>query len=88
MWALAYSHNGYFRKFQVYAGKEGSGEKHLGQRVVKDLTHRLKGKHYHVFFDNFFTSEELLRHLAEDNIYAKAEFYRNNLKLPVYSYHP
>ena len=70
VWALADSHNGYFHKFQVYTGKEGSGEKNLGQRVVKDLTHHLKGKHHHVFFDNFFTSEELLRDLAEDNIYA------------------
>ena len=70
VWALADSHNGYFHKFQVYTGKEGSGEKHLGQRVVKDLTQHLKGKHHHVFFDNFFTSEELLRDLAEEDIYA------------------
>ena len=70
VWALADSHNGYFHKFQVYTGKEGSGEKHLGQRVVKDLTQHLKGKHHHVYFDNFFTSEQLLRDLAEDDIYA------------------
>ena len=54
----------------MYTGKEGSGEKHLGQRVVKDLTQHLKGKHHHVLFDNFFTSEELLRDLAEEDIYA------------------
>ena len=53
VWALADSHNGYFHQFQVYTGKEGSGEKQLGQRVIKDLTKHLKGKH-HVFFDNFF----------------------------------
>ena len=47
-----------------------SGEKHLGQRVVEDLTKHLKGKHHHIFFDNYFTSEQLLRDLAEDNIYA------------------
>ena len=35
--ALANSHNGYFHKFQVYTSKEGSEEKQLGQRVVKDL---------------------------------------------------
>ena len=40
------------------------------QRVVKDLTQHLKGKHHHVFFDNFFTSEELLRDLAEEDICA------------------
>ena len=70
VWALADSHNGYFHKFQVYTGKEGSGEKQLGQRVVKDLTQHLKGRNHHVFFDNFFTSEQLLSDLAEDNIFA------------------
>ena len=70
VWALAVSDNGYFTKFQVYTGKEGSGEKQLGQRVVKDLTQHLKGKKHHIFFDNFFTSEQLLRDLADDNIYA------------------
>ena len=70
VWVLGDSHNGYFHKFQVYTGKEGSGEKQLGQRVVKDLTQDLKGKNHHVFFDNFFTSEKLMRDLADDNIYA------------------
>ena len=68
VWALANSHNGYFHKFQVYTSKEGSGEKQLGQRVVKDLTQHLKGRNHHVFFNNFFTSEKLLRDLAEDDI--------------------
>ena len=70
MWVLADSYNGYFHRFQVYTGKEGSGEKQLGQRVVKDLTQELKDKHHHVYFDNFFTSEQLLRDLADDNIHA------------------
>ena len=70
VWALADSHSGYFHKFQVYTGKEGSGEKQLGQREVKDLTQHLKGRNHHVFFDNFFTSEKLLSDLAEDDIYA------------------
>ena len=70
VWALADSHNGYFHTFQVYTGKEGSGEKRLGHRVVNDLTQHLKGKNHHVFFDNFFTSEKLLRDLAYNNIYA------------------
>ena len=38
VWVLGDSHNGYFHTFQVYTGKEGSGEKQLGQRVVKDLS--------------------------------------------------
>ena len=48
------------------SNKEGSSEKQLGQRVVKDLTQHLKGKN----LDNFFTSEQLLCDLSQDNIYA------------------
>lgn len=70
VWVLANSHNGYFHTLQVYTGREGSAEKQLGQRVVKDLTRLLKGKNHHVFFDNFFTSEELLQDLLVDDIYA------------------
>ena len=70
VWVLADSRNGYFHTLQVYTGKEGSGEKQLGQRVVKDLTRLLKGKNHHVFFDNFFTSEELLQDLLKDDIFA------------------
>ena len=66
MWALADSHNGYFHHFQVYTGKEGSSEKQLGQRVVKNL---MKGKLHHVFFNNYFTSEKLLCDIEKD-IYA------------------
>ena len=38
--------------------------------VKEDLTRLLKGKNHHVFFDNFFTSEELLQDLVEDGIFA------------------
>ena len=54
----------------MYTDRDGSAEKQLGQRVVKDLTQLLKGKNHHVFFDNFFTSEALLQDLLDDDIYA------------------
>ena len=53
----------------MYTGKVGSAEKQLGQRVVKELTCHLKGKNHHVFFDNFFTSEQLIQDLLKDGIY-------------------
>ena len=60
VWVLGDSHNGYFSRFQVYTGKkDGSVEKGLGARVVKDLTSSLKGKYHHVYFDNFFTSSHV-----------------------------
>ena len=54
----------------MYTGKEGNGEKQLGQRVVKDLKPKPKPKekNHHVFFDNFFISKELLQDLLKDDI--------------------
>ena len=46
VWVLADSHNGYFHSMQVYTGKESTPEKHLGARVVKDLTTSLKNKYH------------------------------------------
>ena len=67
VWALADSHNGYFHKFQVYTGKEGSGERQLGQSG--EGSNAAPEREKSCFFDNFFTSEELLHDLAEDNIF-------------------
>ena len=71
VWVLADSHNGYFWKFEVYTGKQGDTvEKGLPARVVKSLTEELKGQNFHVYFDNFFNSYELLNALVSDNIFA------------------
>jgi hypothetical protein len=37
---------------------------------VKTLPEPLKGKYHHVYFDNFFTSTELLTDLEKDEVYA------------------
>ena len=71
VWVLADSHNGYFWRFEVYTGKQGDTvQKGLGAQVVKSLTQELKGKNFHVYFDNFFNSFDLLNDLVLDNIYA------------------
>ena len=82
VWVLADSHNRYFHQFQVYTGREGSGERQLGHRVVKDLTLSLKGKSHHVYFDNFFTSEQLLRELAEVDIYTCGTAWKDRRDFP------
>ena len=69
VWVLGDSHNGYFSRFDIYTGKGASPEKGLGARVVKSLTEPLKNKFHHVYFDNFFTSEQLLTDLEKDGIY-------------------
>ena len=66
VWFLGDSYDGYFSQFEVYTGKNGNtAETGLGTRVVKTLTAELKGKHHHIFFDNF-TSEHLQDLLADD----------------------
>ena len=60
VWVLADSTNGYFCRLQVYTGHQTSVERGLGARVVKDLSQDFYGKWHHVYFDNFFTSKQLL----------------------------
>ena len=51
-------------------GAQLSGEgMSLGERVVLDLSQRLQGLHYHLYFDNFFTSVSLLSHLLSVGLY-------------------
>ena len=72
VWVLGDSSNGYFSNFQIYTGKVGAtAETCLGARVVKDLTHDLKGKYHHVcFFLITFSSVSLLVDLEKDGIYS------------------
>ena len=65
MWCRADSHNGYICEFQVYTGQTEGAEGGLGKRVVSDLSQSLEGKHHHLYFDNFFTSVDLLQTLKE-----------------------
>ena len=70
VWVLADSTNGYFSRFQVYTGRQDNREVGLGAYVVKTLTNELKHKNNYVYFDNFFTSVQLLEELEEDGIYS------------------
>ena len=71
VWVAADSTNGYFPRFEVYTGKKDNSTEHgLGARVVKTLTSDFKGKYHHVYFDNFFTSLQLLEDLEKDQIYS------------------
>ena len=71
VWVLAESKTGYFCKFKVYTGKgDCVDDKGLGASVVCSLTEHLKDKHHHVYFDNFFTSPDLMVDLYSKGIYA------------------
>ena len=73
IWELANSSNGYILNMDVYTGKsdrptvDGRG---LGHKVVSFLTEPFYNKYHHVYFDNFFTSLDLLEDLEENGTYA------------------
>ena len=53
----------------MYTGRKEDRQVGLGAYVVQTLTEDLKDKHHHVYFDNFFTSYQLLEDLEEKGIY-------------------
>ena len=82
VWVLGDSSNEYFSKFKVYTGKQEAREVGLGEHVVKTLTRGLEKKNHHVFFDNFFTSVNLLEDLEKDGIYGCGTVRRHRKGLP------
>lgn len=76
VWVRADASTGYTCKFEVYTGRRQDSEAEigLGGNVVKRLSDRLRGKAYHVYCDNFFTSVPLFEDLLKDGIYACGTF--------------
>lgn len=64
-WAIADSESFYLVDFNIYTGKDVNCVNNvpLGTRVVCDLVKPLYKKFHHVYFDNFFTSVQLLEAL-------------------------
>ena len=54
----------------------------MGKRVVEDLTKELIGDNHKVFFDNFFTSLNLMISLRKQNIYACGTVRHGRVGLP------
>ena len=82
VWVLGDSSNGYFSRFDVYTGRKEQREEGLGAHVVKSLTSDLKHKYHHVYFDNYFTSFQLLEDL-KDGIYGCDTARSNRKEFPV-----
>ena len=85
VWELANSKNGYVLNMQVYTGKDAFDERSgqgLGRRVVDFLTKPVQNKFHHVYFDNFFSSVDLLEHLEENDTYACSTVRINRKGLP------
>ena len=63
-WCRADSHAGYLCDFEVYSGKQKDGiENGLAYTVVTNLCKSIYGKWHKIFFDNFFTSYQLIEEL-------------------------
>ena len=84
LWVLADSIAGYTYNFFVYTGKStgGTSEHGLGYTVVFDLLRSLLKQGYHVFFDNFYTSVQLLRDLFTNKTYATGTILRTRKNFP------
>lgn len=82
VWALADS-EGYLYDFDIYTGKSKDYVEHaLGEKVVLRLTEGLEHKHHCLFFDNYFTTYNLLKELKERGINACGTVIANRKNLP------
>ncbi|KAJ8946938.1 hypothetical protein NQ314_008737 [Rhamnusium bicolor] len=54
----------------------------LGEYVVHKMIEGLEGKGYHIYFDNFFTTERLMRLMYKKEIYCCGTVRSNRKNLP------
>ena len=85
VWMLASPANGYTHEVDVYCGRsDGMTAEHgLGYNVVMKLSTPYHGKGHHIFYDNFFSSVELLRDLLKKSTYACGTMRSNRRGYPL-----
>lgn len=86
LWVLADSKNGYTSNFEVYAGKNGTEKENdlgLGYNTVWKLCQWLQSQGYHVYFDNFYTSPQLVNDLFEKGTPSCGTITQNRKGYPV-----
>ncbi|KAJ8931061.1 hypothetical protein NQ314_016090 [Rhamnusium bicolor] len=86
LWCIADQH-GYIKKFDVYQGKDEIAEEKfqsygLGERVVLSLTENYWGKSRIIYFDNYFSTVQLLEKLKLENTLACGTIRSNRRGLP------
>ena len=52
----------------LHTWKDGEVERDLGGKVMKKRVETLAGGHYHIYFDNYFSSVKLLKDVQEDGL--------------------
>jgi hypothetical protein len=85
LWVLADSDNGYTIDFDVYIGKAAGrnvSEHGLGYDVVMKLMQPFLHQGYHLFFDNFYTSVQLVKDLFDKGVPATGTVSENRKGFP------
>ena len=71
VWMLCESQSGYCLDFDIYTGRYTEvSENGLGYDVVRELTLPYQNRHYHIYFDRFFTSPLIVAELLPNHTYA------------------
>ena len=81
-WFRCGSKSGYLYQLDMYLGRKSKAEFGLGESVVLSPCKNLKSRYCYVFFDNFFTSPNLILKLFEDGIYATGTVRSNRKHMP------
>lgn len=83
-WAVADSESFYLLDFNIYAGKDEQrpADVLLGTHVVQQLVAPYLHVNHHVYFDNFFTSMELVEYLQSNQTYATGTVNKKRKGLP------
>jgi hypothetical protein len=74
--------SGYMHEFEIYQGSNGNRpEKVLSvcADVVLRLSEKIKGKNHKLFFDNLFTTIDLLKYLRDNQIFSVGTLRKNRL---------
>jgi hypothetical protein len=73
IWMRCDAKSGFCHMLEVYLGKVRDAPVQAGKGmaygVVKRLTAPLRGKGYHIYMDNLFTSVQLMKHLASHHLH-------------------
>ena len=81
VWVRADAINGFVSDFDIYIGKEETTVTQLGTKVVLKLCNYLPRGH-HIYFDNYFSSLDLLDKLLEKGLYACGTFRKDRVGIP------